>query len=205
MTLDKTVVQFVCFNTTINRESFIANWGPFANSFLSLGLERIVLAECISPLGAKPYYSFISRNEWPEFAFSQAVRSGRVGDGGGGAVTALQGGVFSSDAALLDKAKPEQEKVMGLLRSINNDFSGLQKLITTGFAALPGIDLSFFQINPLSQEQRFDFVVEIYAGKGAGLALKEKLVTTVADIIDTTRSSIQVYQEVLTLPQPRLS
>ena len=204
MTTERTVVQFVCFDTSITRENFIANWGPFANSFLGLGLERIVLAECISSAGANPSYKFISRNEWPETAFSQAVRLGRVGDGGGGPVMALQGGVFSSQDTVLSKANFEQEKVIGLLRSATNDLPDLKKLVTTGFASSPDLKLSIFQTDSLSQGQRFDLVVEIYTPKGTGLALRDHLARTVAELIDPARSSIEVYQEVLTLPQSGL-
>jgi hypothetical protein len=39
------IVQFVCFETPLKLPAFMAQWAPFASSFLARGIRRIVLAQ----------------------------------------------------------------------------------------------------------------------------------------------------------------
>jgi hypothetical protein len=84
MTTDRTVVQFVCFETPLPRPAFVPGWAPFAGTLLTQGVRHSILSERVARPSAEPSFDFIARNEWPEEAFARAALAGRIGDGDDG-------------------------------------------------------------------------------------------------------------------------
>jgi hypothetical protein len=218
-----TLVQYVCFATDFPPKVFEAVWWPFANSFLGLGLRRIVLASAQVPRSKTLKYQFISRNLWPSAAYAVAVRSNLVGDGGGGPVIADQGGVFRVFAGELLGLERQQSdsKLMFLLRAktgtatnaatnaeilanavLQHSTNALKNLAQQQpdlVLAVPTVVL--LRAWP-AQQQRFDVVAEFYLPNGHGAVMAEVIVKELQQLgeIDWPKSQTARYQEVLTLP-----
>ena len=93
--LNHYVIQFVCFQTSFSAQVFHPIWKPFANSFLSRGIELLVLNEGQDSSAASAPYRFISQNWWPRDSFEQTFSDGRMPGGVGfGPVQVAQAGGF---------------------------------------------------------------------------------------------------------------
>lgn len=165
MMTDHTVVQFVCFTTPLPRRVFTPAWVPFASTFLAQGLQQIVLAERIGEwLSTSPAFDYVSRNVWPEEAFTRSLQSGRIGDGAGGPVRAEQGGTFQMTETVLGPEQPDREKVIALL-SVSNHTASTLSTIKDAFTVLPDVSVSVYQDSATGERQRFDIVAEIYGAQ----------------------------------------
>ncbi len=201
MMTDHAVVQFVCFTTPLPRIVFTPAWVPFASTFLAQGLQQIVLAERIGQsLSTSTVFDYVSRNVWPEEAFTRSLQSGRVGDGAGGPVRAEQGGTFQVTETVPGPEQPDREKVVALLSVSNHNAPALSIAIKDAFAALSDVSVSVYQDSATGERQRFDIVAEIYSLRNQGTELATRLDNVIAGAVDVAQSSIGVYREVLTLP-----
>jgi hypothetical protein len=69
-----TIVQFVCYETNMNTESFVVQWERFTKRFLNKGIQ-VTLQEQAS---GKNKFKFLSRNVWPEDSFQFVFMEGRL-------------------------------------------------------------------------------------------------------------------------------
>jgi hypothetical protein len=120
MMYDNRIVQFVCFETLLDREAFLTRWAPFAMSFLDRGLERIVLAERDA---AGDGFAFVSRNEWPRtdstplFAgSSQPMRAGAEWSRSKGVRSALRRAETRTQARDKAQTRSSRSRVSSLAR-----------------------------------------------------------------------------------------
>lgn len=174
---------------------------PFASTFLAQGLQQIVLAERVGEWrSTSPAFAYVSRNVWPEDAFTRSLQAGRIGDGAGGPVRAEQGGTFQVTETVPEPEQPDREKVIALLRISNRNAPALSIAIKDAFTALSDVSVSVYQDSATGERQRFDIVAEIYSAPDRGAELATRLGDVIAGAVDVTRSSIGVYREVLTLP-----
>ena len=163
MMYDNRIVQFVCFQTLLDREAFLTRWAPFATSFLDRGLERIVLAERDA---ASDGFAFISRNEWPEDRFNAAFRGQLPADAGGGGVVAVQGGAFRASSSRDADSGPGQsaDKVVALARVVPGALVvALEELGKVAVECAMGAGWTLFARDPGTRGGRFDAVLEVRA------------------------------------------
>ena len=196
-----TVIQFVCFTTPLPRIVFTPAWVPFASTFLAQGLQQIVLAERVGrPLSASTAFDYVSRNVWPEVAFTRSLQAGRIGDGASGPVRVEQGGTFQVTEPVPGPEQPDREKVIALLSVSNHNTPALSIAIKDAFAALSDVSVSVYQDSATGERQRFDIIAEMYSAPDQGAELATHLEAVIAGAVDVAQSSIGVYREVLTLP-----
>jgi hypothetical protein len=201
MTTDRSVVQFVCFETSLPRQAFIPAWVPFANTFLAQGLRHSILSECITRRGAGPSFDFIARNEWPEEMFARAAQAGHIADVADDPVRAAQGETFRASGPVPYRAQFTCDKVIALLSIPNGDIVTPRRAISAASAPVPGAQLYLYG-DDVADRRRFDIVTEVYGALGQGADLASRLETAIAGLVDPGASTIAVYLEVLTLPPP---
>jgi hypothetical protein len=176
-----TVFQFVCFETSLPRETFLATWAPFASGFLARGLERLVLSERAGSEG----FAFVSRNAWPAERFTQTFGGQLPADAGGGPVRAIQGGAFrlaachGVDPLVVDPAP----KLVAFLDDAR-DLAHWQSLLAS---VPPGTRWARYERLEAVKGGRFGAVCELFAPQGMA--------------IDGTGA--RPMREVLTLPAAR--
>jgi hypothetical protein len=197
MTINRTVVQFVCFKTPLPRPAFVPGWAPFAGALLTQGMRHSILAERLALPSAESGFYFIARNEWPEEAFTRAP-AGRPGDSDDGLSRAAQGGAFWATGPVPSRAEFINDKVIALLSIPDGDTTKLQRTIVD---TLPGTRL-FLYGDAVTECQRFNLVAEVYCALGQGAGIASQLQTAVAGLVDPIGSTIAVYLEILTLPPP---
>jgi len=199
MTTDRPVVQFVCFATPLPRPAFIPAWVPGADTLLALGARHSILSERIVGRGAGLSFEFIARNEWPEEAFAQAARTGRIEDGADGPIRAAQGGTFRATGPVPYLAQFTCDKVLALLSIPDGDTAVPRRAIAAAFGAVRGVQLSLYG-DGTADRGRFDIVAEVYGALGQGADLASRMEAAIADLVDPGASMIAVYREILTLP-----
>ncbi len=163
MMYDKRIVQFVGFQTLLDREAFLTRWAPFAMSFLDRGLERIVLAERDA---AGDGFAFLSRNEWPEDRFSAAFLGQLPADAGGGGVVAVQVGAFRASSSRDADSGPGQsaDKVVALARVVPGALAlAVEELRKVAVECGAGARWTLFARDPGTRGGRFDVVLEVHA------------------------------------------
>ena len=204
MITDRTVVQFVCFETPLPRPEFVPGWAPCARTLFTQGVRHTILSERVAQPGAQPPFTFIARNEWPAEAFARAARAGRIGAGDDNPFHAAQGGTFWATEPVPFRAEFLQDKVMALLSVSDGDTTRLRRTIVDAFGAVPGPRLFrlFVYGDGVAERQCFDVVAEGYCARGQGLDLAAQLERDIASRIDRTASTIAAYQEILTQPLP---
>jgi len=204
MTTDRTVVQFVYFETPLPRSEFVPGWAPCARTLFTQGVRHIILSERVARLDAEPSFAFIARHEWPEEAFARAALAGRSGAGDDGPFRAAQGGTFRAAGPVPSRAEFVLEKVMALLSVPDGDTTTLRRTIVEAIGAVPGPRLFrlFVYGDGVADRQCFDVVAEGYCARGQGIDLAAQLERAIASRIDRAASTIAAYQEFLTQPLP---
>ncbi|MCA2980853.1 MAG: hypothetical protein INH41_12230 [Myxococcaceae bacterium] len=195
------VIQFVGFETALSREGFLPRWEPFAASFVARGIERVVLGEGDAAGGLR----FISRNVWHEARFRAVFPSRLPGDAGGGAVTAVQLGVFrvvASDGVELLVARRGVVESIALARCRHDALGAIVLLLgELGRQHSAGVGWAAYTADPAVRGGRFKAVLEVYAAEEAaawvGVALAEALQRQAARIEE---SRVQLLREVLARP-----
>ena len=163
------LVQFVCFTTSLPQDEFVQAWEPFASSFLSRGIERVVLSENVER-SADSAFDYVSRNLWDESRFERAFPHGVRGSGGLGPIAVLQAGAFRlADLTSLDVAAGArtEAKVFVFLMTRQNQREKACQAVRTALQH-PGVAASaIFLKDGDARTDRFDMVVEVYCRDGA--------------------------------------
>lgn len=193
-----TLVQFVCFTTGLPQDEFLQAWEPFASSFLSRGIERVVLSENTerSDEGA---FDYISRNLWDESRFERAYPHGVRGSGGLGPIGVLQAGGFrlaeSMNVDLTSGSRTETKVIAFLMTRMGQR----EKVRTAVKAALqhPGVAASaIFLKDGDARTDRFDMVIEVYCREGVNHDVVELLRSTTAVHVTAAPVIVGAYREV---------
>ena len=161
-----TLFQFVCFETPLPREAFLAGWAPFASGFLARGLARLVLSERIGPSG----FAYVSRNAWPDDRFAETFRGQLPADAGGGPVRAIQGGVFRLAASVGVDPLVANRAATKLVAFVDrgSDIAALSSLVSL----LPlGATWARYERIPTVEGGRFEAVFELFAPRSPELEL----------------------------------
>lgn len=192
------LVQFVCFTTTLPQDEFLQAWEPFSSSFLSRGIERIVLNENVER-SAESAFDYVSRNLWDEGRFERAFPHGVRGSGGLGPISVLQAGAFRlSEPTTVDMtagARHEPKVVVFLMTRMGQR----EKARDAVRVALqhPGVAANaMFLKDGDARTDRFDMVVEVYCRDGAVEEVIDLLRTVTAAFVTAAPVIVGGYREV---------
>ncbi len=192
------LVQFVCFTTTLPQDEFLQAWEPFASSFLSRGIERVVLNENVER-SAESAFDYVSRNLWDEGRFERAFPHGVRGSGGLGPISVLQAGGFrlneSTNVDMTAGARQEPKVVAFLMTRMGQR----EKARDAVRAALqhPGVAANaLFLKDGDARTDRFDMVVEVYCRDGAVDEVIDLLRTVTATFVTAAPVIVGGYREV---------
>jgi len=192
------LVQFVCFTTTLPQDEFLQAWEPFASGFLSRGIERVVLNENVER-SAESAFDYVSRNLWDEGRFERAFPHGVRGSGGLGPISVLQAGGFrlseSTNVDMTAGARQEPKVVAFLMTRMGQR----EKARDAVRAALqhPGVAANaLFLKDGDARTDRFDMVVEVYCRDGAVDEVIDLLRTVTATFVTAAPVVVGGYREV---------
>jgi len=192
------LVQFVCFTTTLPQDEFLQAWEPFASSFLSRGIERVVLNENVER-SAESAFDYVSRNLWDEGRFERAFPHGVRGSGGLGPISVLQAGGFRlSESTNVDMtAGARQEpKVVAFLMTRMGQREKARDAVRVALQH-PGVAANaIFLKDGDARTDRFDMVVEVYCRDGAVDEVIDLLRTVTATFVTAAPVIVGGYREV---------
>jgi len=193
------IVQFVCFQTQLAREAFLARWEPFAKSFMDKGLERIVLADRDA---AADGFAFISRNEWPEDRFGAAFLGQLPADAGGGGVIAIQGGAFRVVWSNSHPVRTTADKVVALVRVAPDALAQtVEELRSLAVEHAAGAGWMVFARDSATRGGRFDAVLEVHAStESTARRVREAIASQLAVAPNLKESHVLAMCERLSLP-----
>lgn len=69
-----TIVQFECFETTLELDAFVQSWEVYAKKFVDHDVD-VTLHQRISGVNK---FKYVSRHEWPEESFQFTFMKGRI-------------------------------------------------------------------------------------------------------------------------------
>ena len=73
MKIKDSIVQFVCYETSMNTDEFVVQWERFPKRFLSKGIEVSLQEQAM----VKNKFKFVSRNVWAQDSFQFVFMEGR--------------------------------------------------------------------------------------------------------------------------------
>ncbi len=192
------LVQFVCFTTALPQDEFLQAWEPFASSFLSRGIERVVLNEN-TERSSESAFDYVSRNLWDESRFERAYPHGVRGSGGLGPIGVLQAGGFrlseSTNVDLTSGARTEN-KVVAFLMTRMGQREKARAAIRSALQH-PGVAASaLFLKDGDARTDRFDMVIEVYCRDGAVDDVIDVLRTVTATYVTAAPVIVGAYREV---------
>lgn len=192
------LVQFVCFTTSLPQEEFLQAWEPFASTFLSRGIERVILNENVER-AEDSAFDYVSRNLWDESRFERAYPHGVRGSGGLGPIGVLQAGGFRlADATNVDAAAGarSEPKVLVFLMTRQNQREKARQAVR-GALQQPGVVASaIFLKDGDARTDRFDMVIEAYCREGAVDEVIGSLRSVTATFVTAAPVVAGAYREV---------
>lgn len=195
------LVQFVCFTTVLPQDEFLEAWEPFASSFLSRGIERVILSEN-SERSSELAFDFVSRNIWDERRFERAFPHGVRGSGGLGPIGVLQAGGFRlAESAGMDftSGLRSEEKVIVFLMTRLGQRESARQAVRSALTH-PGVAASaIFLKDGDARTDRFDTVIEVYCRDGARSEIVDVLRTVTATFVSAAPVIVGGYVEVAEL------
>lgn len=198
------IIQFVCFETALPCSAFLPRWEPFASSFLSRGLERIVLGE--QCYGRTDGFGFVSRNTWPASSFRSVFRGQLPGTVGGGGVTAVQAGGFRVVACVgVDHVAPVEStvvKTLALVRCSESSLDSLfQKLSELTTLLIDGIiGWTIYCSDRETQGGRFNAAFEVYCTDEVSAVRVYDTVAASLHVLSVEEVRLQTLRDVMALP-----
>ena len=195
------LVQFVCFTTSLPQDEFLQAWEPFASAFLSRGITRIVLSEN-SERSADSAFDYVSRNLWDEGRFERAFPHGVRGSGGLGSIGVLQAGAFRlAEPAGFDLTAGVrgEEKVMAFLMTRAGQREPARVSLRTALQHPAVVTSVIFLKDGDARTDRFDVVVEVFCREGGSDAVIELLRTAATAHVTAAPVVVGVYREVVEL------
>src|SRR4028118_866772 len=120
-----TIVQFVCYETSMNTEAFVVQWERFTKRFLSKGIE-VTLQE--QTLG-KNKFKFVSRNVCAQDSFQFVFMEGRLSHNfPEGHVKVIEAGGYTPVQIECNHAKGDMLKVIVFSKNPQTDIEAYRKL-----------------------------------------------------------------------------
>jgi len=131
MKIKDTIVQFVCYETSMNTEAFVVQWERFTKRFLNKGIE-VTLQEQIL---VKNKFRFVSRNVWPQDSFQFVFMEGRLSHNfPEGHVKVVEAGGYTPLQIECNHAKADTIKIIVFAKSPQTDIDAYKKI--TGYRHL---------------------------------------------------------------------
>lgn len=195
------LVQFVCFTSTLPQDEFLLAWEPFAGAFLSRGISRIVLAEQ-QERTAGSAFDFVSRNLWDEGRFERAFPHGVRGAGGLGPIGVLQAGAFRlAEPASFDLTAGIRAatKVSAFLMTRQGQRDAVRASLRAALQHPAVSSSAIFVKDGDARTDRFDVVVEVYCTGEGSDAVVDLLRAATAVHVTAAPVVIGVYSEVAEL------
>jgi hypothetical protein len=195
------LVQFVCFTSTLPQHEFLHTWEPFASSFVSRGISRIVLAENVERSGASAF-DFVSRNLWDEGRFERAFPHGVRGSGGLGSIGVLQAGAFRLvEPAAFDLTAGMRvgAKVTAFLMTRSGQREPLRASVRSALQHPAVIASALFIKDGDARTDRFDVAIEVYCNDEGTDAVVDLLRGATAVHVTAAPVVIGAYREVAEL------
>lgn len=192
------LVQFVCFTTSLPQDEFLQAWEPYASAFLSRGIERIVLNENLER-AEESAFDFVSRNVWDEQRFERAFPHGVRGSGGLGPIGLLQAGAFRlADASNTDIAGSArgEAKVMVFLMTRPNQREKARQAVRAALQQSAVVASAIFLKDGDARTDRFDMVIEAYCRDGASDDVLNALQVATATYVTAAPVIVGAYREV---------
>ena len=125
MKIKDAIVQFVCYETTMNTEEFIVQWERFTKRFLNKGIE-VTLQE---QMQLKSKFRFVSRNIWPQDSFQFVFMEGRLSHNfPEGHVKVVEAGGYTPLQVQCNHAKGDTVKVMVFTKNPQTDIEAYKKI-----------------------------------------------------------------------------
>lgn len=194
------IVQFVCFETSLPRAAFVARWEPFVASFLARGIELVVLGE----RDGDGDFGFVSRNLWPEARFHAVFAGALPGTAGGGGVVAVQGGGFHVvEARAAERTANETANVLLLARCRSGSLGAVVPLLGAWASEHDqGLGWTSYVGDPGTRGGRFDAALEIGCSLASAMRVRAALLAGLPTS-HVAASSALTLREALTLPRAR--
>ena len=128
MKIKESIVQFVCYETSMNTEEFVVQWEKFTKRFLSKGIEVSLQEQAMM----KSKFKFVSRNVWPQDSFQFVFMEGRLSHNfPEGHVKVIEAGGYTPLQIECNRAKPDDIKVLVFAKSPQVDVTALKTI--TGY------------------------------------------------------------------------
>jgi hypothetical protein len=110
----ESIFQFVCFETALGPDDFIAQWEVFAKKIKSNGADTVTLQEQVT---TKNKFKYILKTKWPQDSFQFEFLEGRISDSfPAGQVKLVQAGGYSSlQVQTSKKADKKDVKIMAFI------------------------------------------------------------------------------------------
>ncbi len=195
------LVQFVCFTTVLPQDEFLQAWEPFASSFLSRGIERVVLCEN-TERSTEAAFDYVSRNLWDESRFERAFPHGVRGSGGLGPIGVLQAGGFRlAESTNLELASGQRSdaKVVAFLMTRMGQRDAARVSVRSALQAAGVAASAIFLKDGDARTDRFDMVIEAYCREGTGDEVIDALRRATAMFVTAAPVIAGAYQDVAEL------
>ena len=109
MKIQDSIVQFVCYETSMNTEEFVVQWERFTKRFANKDTELTLQESVIQ----KNKFKFVSRNVWPEDSFQFVFMEGRLSHNfPEGHVKVIEAGGYTPVQVECSRAKGDMIKVL---------------------------------------------------------------------------------------------
>lgn len=120
-----TIVQFVCYETSMNTENFVVQWEHFTKRFLNKGIQ-VTLQQQFS---GKNKYKYVSRNVWPQDSFQFVFMEGRLSHNfPEGHVKVVEAGGYTPLQVECTVAKSHMVTVVVFAKDNRADIGALKKM-----------------------------------------------------------------------------
>lgn len=172
-----TIVQFVCYETSMSTEEFIVQWERFTKRFLNKGIEVTLQEQMLG----KNKFKFISRNVWPQDSFQFVFMEGRLSHNfPEGHVKVVEAGGYTPLQLQCNHAKADTIKIMAFIKNPQTDIEAYKNM--TGYRHLNIYEAYY-------ESCKYVYIFEFFVKEAGAKAFKEQL------DLQNNLAEIGVYKE----------
>ena len=197
------LVQFVCFETALSANQFHPTWQPYASSFLSQGIEVLILNEAKeSPTQSVPF-RFISQNWWPKRQFEEVFPNGQMpGNVSFGPVRVAQAGGFDFSDYILPAGTDPRASFHGSKLLVLGHGSPLSSVEVKAAQQVGEADATlFFTRSAGNRESLFDWLLELRGNQTITAQRREDLLAALLPRGVQRRVAFNVFHQSLRLSE----
>ncbi len=177
MKIKDSIVQFVCYETSMNTEEFVVQWERFTKRFLSKGIEVSLQEQAV----VKNKFRFVSRNVWPQDSFQFVFMEGRLSHNfPEGHVKVVEAGGYTPLQIECARAKSDTIKVLVFAKNPQTDIDAYKNI--TGYRHLNIYEAYY-------ESCKYVYIFEYFVKESALIGFKEQLDA------QTSLTEIGVYKE----------